>query len=131
MAQMVHARQQIAEGLAVIGHAADGNAAKAGAVIAALAADQHRARSLAAGAVIGERDLERTVHGFGAGIGEKYMVETGRRERGDFLRRLECLGMPHLKGGREVELVELGLHRVDDFRASVTGIHAPQAGRPV
>ena len=61
--QMVHARQHVAELLAVGDDAADRDAAEADAVVAALAADEARARALALGLVVGERDLERRVDG--------------------------------------------------------------------
>ncbi len=63
---MVDAREERAEVLAVVDHAADRNAAEADAVIAALAADEARARALPAHVMIGERDLERRVAGLGA-----------------------------------------------------------------
>ena len=78
--QVVDAGEQRAEHLAVADDAADRDAAEADAVIAALAADQPRARAFAARAVIGERDLERRVDRFGAGIGEEDVVEALRRD---------------------------------------------------
>ena len=59
--QMVDPGQERAEEFAVVDDAADGNAAEADAVIAALTADQARARALAAHIVVGERDLERGI----------------------------------------------------------------------
>ncbi len=77
--QVVDAGQQRAEELAVVGHAADGNAAEADAMIAALAADQTLARALPAHVVIGDRNFQRGVAGLRAGIGEEHMIEVGRR----------------------------------------------------
>src|SRR5207248_2954744 len=55
MADVVDAGEERTELLTVGDHAADGNAAEIDTMIAALAADQARARSLAAGALIGDR----------------------------------------------------------------------------
>ena len=59
--QMIDAGKKRAEELAIVDDAADRDAAEADAVIAALAADQARARALAADVVVGERDLERGI----------------------------------------------------------------------
>jgi hypothetical protein len=59
MRQVIDARQQGAEPFAIVDHAAHRDAAEADAVIAALTADETRARAFATGAVISERDLER------------------------------------------------------------------------
>src|SRR5262249_58125472 len=96
--QMVDAGEHRAEEFAVVDHAADGDAAEADAVIAALASDQPRARALAAYVVIGERDLERGVDRLRARIAEEHMIEIGRRQRGDPARELERLGMGELEG---------------------------------
>ena len=79
--QVIHAGQQAAEDLAVGDDAADRDAAEADAVIAALAADQPRARALAASAVVGERDLQRGIDRLGAGVGEEDVVEVARHGR--------------------------------------------------
>ena len=96
--QMVDAGRERTEVLAVVDHAADRNAAEADAVIAALAADQARARSLPAHIVIGERDLERRVAGLGAGIAVEHVIEIARRELGDARRQLEREGMGEREG---------------------------------
>ena len=129
--QVVDAGEQRAEEFAVGDDAADRDAAEADAVIAALAADQARARAFAADVVIGERDLERGVDRLRAGIGEEHMVEAGRRQRGDAARELEGLRMGELERGRVVELGRLGADRLDDRVAVVAGIGAPQAGGAV
>ena len=89
--QVIDAGEQRAEELPVGDDAADRDAAEADAVIAALAADQARARAFAADVVIGERDLERGVDRLRAGIAEEHVVEVGRRERRDAARQLERL----------------------------------------
>ena len=93
-----------AELLAVADDAADRDAAEADAVIAALAADEARARALALRAVIGERDLERGVDRLRARVAEEHVVEVARRERGEPLGELEGLRMAHLEGRRVVHL---------------------------
>ena len=80
---MIDAGEQRAEELAVGDDAADRDAAEADAVIAALAADQARARALPRARVIGERDLQRGVDRFRAGIAEEHVVEIARRQRRD------------------------------------------------
>src|SRR3984957_8839317 len=87
--QMIDAGQQRAEMLAITDDAADRNAAKTDAVIAALAADQPGARGVAAHIMIGERDLERGVDRLRAGIAEEHAVEIARRQRSDAARQLE------------------------------------------
>ena len=80
---VVDAGQQRAEHLAVGDDAADRDAAEADTVIAALAADQAGARALAAGALIGERDLERRVDRFrnGAEDGDRLSPRRATRTR--------------------------------------------------
>ena len=105
--QMIDAGHQRAELLAVGDDAADRDAAETDAVIAALAADQPHARGVAAHVMKGERDLERGVDRFRAGIAEEHVVEVAGRERGDAARQLERLRMRELEGRRVVELGRL------------------------
>ncbi len=77
---VIDAGHQRAELLAVGDDAAHGDAAEADAMIAAFAADQPYARSLAAHFVEGKRDLERGVDRFRAGIAEEHMVEVAGRQ---------------------------------------------------
>src|SRR5262249_39470514 len=87
--QMVDASHQRTELLTVVDDAADSNAAETDTVIAALTSDQPDARAVAAHVVIGERDLERGVDRFGAGIAEEHMIEVAGRQSGDTARQLE------------------------------------------
>ena len=102
--QMVDAGQQRAEEFPVVDDAADRDAAEADAVIAALAADQSRARAFAAHVVVCERDLERGVDRLGARIAEEHVIEVAGRERRDPARQLERLGVGELKCRRIIEL---------------------------
>ena len=88
--QVVDARQQRAEELAVVDDAADRDAAEADAVIAALAADQARLAALALHVPVGERDLQRRIDGLGARIAEEDVVEVAGRELGDARGELEA-----------------------------------------
>ena len=72
MADVVDPGDTRPEGLAVEGNAAHGHAAEVHAVIAALAADQPEALALAPGALVSQRDLERGVDRFGAGVGKEH-----------------------------------------------------------
>src|SRR6185312_1227743 len=108
--QMVDARQQRPEALAVRGNPTDRDPSEVDPVIAALATDQARALRLAAHALIGHRDLQRGIDRLGSGVREEHPVEAGWRELRDSLRRLERLGMRHLERGREVELGDLLLY---------------------
>jgi hypothetical protein len=126
--QVVDAGEQRSEESPVGDDAADRDAAEADAVIAALAADQARARAFAARVVIGDRDLERGIDRLGAGIAEEHVVEVGGRERGEPARQLERLGMGELERRRIVELGGLVADRRDDGVAVVAGIGAPHPG---
>ena len=128
---VVDARQMGREGAAVRHHAADRHAAEADAVIAALAADQARPRSLSDGALIGQRDLQRGVDRLGAGIGEEDAVEPLRRDLGEPLGEIERQRMAHVERGREVEVRQLPLDGGGDLAAAMAGIDAPEAGRAV
>ncbi len=125
---MVDAGQERTEELAIGDDAADRNAAEAGAVITALAADEPGARRFAAQIVVGKRDLERGVDGFRTGIAEEHPIEIARRQRRNAARQLKRLRMGELEGRRIIELLGLTLDRCDDRIAAMPGIGAPQPG---
>src|SRR5262249_10523548 len=129
--QMIDAGEQRAKLLAVVDDAADGNSAKADAMVAALAAKQPDPRSVAANVMIGKRDLECGVDCLGAGIAEENVVEIARGKRRDPARQLEGLGVPELESRRVVERRRLALDRYDYRLSIVPGIGAPEPGRAV
>ena len=61
MGQMIDARKSAAKIFAVVGDAANRDAAETDTVIALLAADQAGARRVAGNIVIGERNLQRRI----------------------------------------------------------------------
>src|SRR5690606_27029872 len=128
---MIDARQEAPEELAVVDHAADGRSAEAYAVIALLSSDESLARAFAAQAVIGDRDLERGVDGFGARVGEKDVIQVAGRNFSEALRQLERSGMAHLKRWRIRHRRELLRHSIDDLLAPVAGVDAPEPGRAI
>ena len=97
-------------------------------MIAALAADQAGAGALAVDLVIGERDLERGVHGLRAGVAEEGVVEPAGRQIGDAAGELERLGIAELERRRVVQRLGLLGDRRRDLGAAVAGIAAPHAG---
>ncbi len=126
--QVVDPRQQGAEGAAVVRHAADRDATEADAVISQFAADQARARALADGALVGQRDLQRSVHRLRARVGEEHPAEPGGGDVAELLGQLEGQRMTHLEGRREVHLCDLPADRFADFASAVAGVTAPEAG---
>ncbi len=100
-------------------------------MITALASDQHAPGALAAQAMVSQRDLQRGVDGFGAGVGKEHVVELLRRDRHHFFRGLECGGMMQLEAGGVIDGLGLLLDRVDDRPPAVAGIDRPQSGNAV
>ena len=129
--QVVHARQHGAEELAVVDHAAHGNAAEADPVVAALAADQAGAGAFAAHAVVSQRNLERGVHRLRARIGEEHVVEARRGQPDDGVGQLKGRRVSHLEGWRVFHGRDLLRDRGGDFGPAMAGVHAPQAGNAV
>jgi hypothetical protein len=116
--QVVHVRKEIPVGDAMLRDPADGNAAESHAVIGAFAADEAHPRSLAVRAMVGERDLERRIDGFGPGIAEEHVVEALRRQRRHAIGAFERDRMAQLEGRRIVERAHLRRDRVRDALAS-------------
>jgi hypothetical protein len=129
--KMVDAGQERAEVHAVLHHAAHGDPAEADAVIAALAADQARARSLAARPLVGQGDLQGRVDGFGTRVGEEDAVQALGRQLRHAPRELEGKRMAEVEGRGVVELAGLPANGLDDARAAVPGVDAPEPRRAV
>ena len=125
--QVIDAGQHVSELLAVGDDAADRNAAEADAVVAALAADEPSAGTFAAGLVIAERDLERSVDRLAPRVGEEGVIEVAGCQQGEARGQLEHLGVAVLKGRRVVELGRHLLDGLDDGLAAVAGVDAEQA----
>ena len=129
--QMVDTGNQRTELFAVVDDAAHRNAAEPDAMIAAFAADQPDARRVAPHIMIGQRDLERGINCFGAGIAEENMVEIAGSQCGDTARQLEGLGVRELERRRVVERRRFALDGDNDLLAVVPGIGAPEARRAI
>src|SRR5690242_9001084 len=106
--QVIDTGQQRPKEFAIIDNAAHRNAAEAYAMIAAFAADEARARALAADIVERKRNLERRVDGLGAGIAEEHVIEIAGCKHGDPACQLEGFRMRKLKSRRIVERFRLG-----------------------
>ena len=125
--QVIGAGQAGAERAAVGDDTTHRNAAKTGAVIAALPADQADALALALGPPIGQRDLERGIDAFRARVGEEDPVQAFRHDAGHAGGELKGQRMAQLEGGRIIEHRRLLLDRLDDGFTAMAGVHAPQA----
>src|SRR4029079_13652329 len=124
---MIDPAEHGAEELAVGNHAADADAAEIHAVIAALAADEPGPGAIALHAMIGKRDLERGIGGFRSGVAEERVIEIAGRQSGEPGGELEHLGMAELESRREIKFGRLLLDRLDDRRAAMSSIGAPQS----
>src|SRR5260370_13428992 len=124
---MIEPRQQRAVHLAVIDDAADRSAAKTDAVIAALAADQAGAAALALDLVIGQRDFERGIGGFGTGIAEENVIEAFGCEISDAACELKGLRNAELKRRRIIQRLGLLADRGRNLAAAMAGVATPHA----
>ncbi len=124
---IVRTRKKRAVEFAVVGEAADRDAAERHAVIALVAPDQAEAAALAFLLPPGARDLERRVAGLRSGIDEEHVIQALGRQRRDALRQREGAGMGELEGRREIEIVGGARDRIGDLSAAVAGVRAPQA----
>ncbi len=123
--QVIDARQHGAEHLAIRRDAANGDAAEADAVIALLAADQPRALALATMAVIGQCDLQCSIHRFRPGIDEERIVQSFGCDFRQPVCQLENGRVPELERHRVIERFRLRLDRLDDLGVAMPGIAAP------
>src|ERR1700716_2634861 len=107
MADMIRAREQRSEHVAVRDNAPDRNAAEADTVITPLAADQANALASSRGAVIIQRDLERGIHRFRTGICEEHPTEALWRDGREAAGKLKSLWMADIENRRVVEFGDL------------------------
>ena len=129
---VVHPRQQRrAVNLAVGRYAAHTHAAKAHAVIAALATNEHIAVALAACPVVSQRHLERCVGRLAAGVAKQHLVQVARRHGGNHVGGDKGLVIAGLKGGGVVERVELLFDGLVDRLSVMPCGHTPQAGNSI
>ena len=80
---------------------------KSDAVIAALAPDDARARSLSAQPLIRNGDLQRGVHRLGSGVAEEHVIDAFGRDLHQRIGQLERRRMAHLEGRRVIHLFDL------------------------
>ena len=123
--QMVHTGQQGPEQLAVRRNPAHRNAAETDAVVALLAADQSHPLTLATHPVPGNRDLQRRIDRFGAGIGKEHAGQVLGRHLRQPVGQLEGARIAHLKGRVVIQLRRLLLDRRNDMRMAM-----PRAATP-
>src|SRR5678816_4322626 len=98
MRHVIDGGQQLRRELPAVGFdAADTRAAKADTVITARASDETNALRLALRLPIGERDLERGVDRFGAGVAEEDVIDPLGEHSCELLRQLEGERVAHLE----------------------------------
>ena len=119
------------ERLAVLHHSAQARPADVDAVVGPLARDHAHPGSLAPRTVIGQRDLDRGVDRFGAGVDEEHPVQPLRGEPGDPAGELELARMPGLKRRAVIEAQELVVNRLCDLVAAVPARRTEQPGRSI
>src|SRR5258706_441468 len=78
-------------------------------------------KPLAAATVIGQRNLDGGVDGFGARVEEKDVIEIARHQRRDLAGELEGGGMGKLEGRCIVELQHRFVDRLGDLLSAMTG----------
>jgi hypothetical protein len=81
--------------------------------------------------VVCQRDLERGVHGFGAGVREEHVLDAGRRDAHQRVGQFERARVSHLERRGVVHGFELPRDGRGDFPAPVTGVDAPEPGHAV
>src|SRR5690606_24883728 len=94
-------------------------------VVAALTADQTSAMAIAAGAMVGQCDLEGGIDRLGTRVGEEHLVEAGRRRLDQPGGELEGDRMAHVEARGIVERAELRGNRLGDLLATMAGVDAP------
>ena len=129
--QVIDPWQHGAKHLAVRRDAADGDATETDTVITLFPSDQAGPRTVTTNTVIGERHLQRRVHGFRARIDEECVIYAFRRNVDQSIRQFEHGGVTQLERHRVVQRLRLRLYRLDDLRVTVPRIAAPQSGNRI
>ena len=96
-------------------------------MIAAFAPDQPHPRAFAARLMIGERDFQRRISGFAAGISEENAVQPIGCHIRNPCRGFKGDGVAQLEGGREIHDRGLLLDRLHNLPPAMPGIAAPKA----
>ncbi len=128
---MIDVRHRLAEQFAVATDTAQAGTRDVHTVVAAGTADHFGLGRLPLETPVGANHLHRRIGALGTGVGEEHMIETARRQAGDFLRQLERQRMTILEPWRVIEGTQLLGDRVLDFLAGVPGAAGPQTRQRV
>ena len=130
--QMVHMRQHgRTEPLAVTTNAAHTHATETYAVVAAFAAYENAALTLAARTVVSQGDLHGCVSGFRAGGAEKHLAQVARGECGNHVCGFKRAVIAKLKRRGIVQRLQLLVYGLVDFAPVMSCAHTPQTGYAV
>jgi len=122
--QVIHSIQQTAEELADISNAADRNATKINAVIAALSTNQPLTSPFSPDSMVGDRNLQRRLHRFRAKIGEESVVYVTLQHYRQSIRKFKHTRMTHLESRRIIErqmLIAAFGYKLSQERISAVG----------
>ena len=129
--QMVDRRQQVRELSLIRRDTADRQASETDTMVAPVTSHQNGAFGVAAGLMVGQRDLESRIHRFRPRIREEHVIHVAGKEFPQAAGEQEGLRVTHLEGGRVVEFRDLALNGLDDFPPAVAGVDGPQPGGAV
>jgi hypothetical protein len=125
------ARHEGLEDASERGDARGGERPERGAVVGDLPGDQLGLLAVPPGAVVRPGQLDGGLHRFGAAVGEEDVVEVTGCEGGDPGGQLDGAGMGVAPDRDEVELADLGGHRVAQLGTAVTRVDAEEGGEAV
>ena len=100
-------------------------------MVGTLPADETCPPGIATGAVIGERPLERCLHGFGAGVNKEHAGPARAAKVRKLAGQDEAVGVSELERGGKVEAAHLFGDGRGDLGAPVTGGNAEEPGNAV